>query len=293
MASIRRHIGGRRIPAVVAIVSLALGSGCARQAPADPASGSDIQFPADWAWSADVAPVTAQNGMVATVDDYATQAGLQVLEDGGNAVDAAVTVSLVLAVTHSSAGNIGGGGFMVLRNADGTTAALDYREKAPLKASHDMYLDENGKLTNKSLLGPLAVGVPGSVAGLWKAHQRYGKTDWAKLVQPAIDLADGYVVREEQHRMIAGSADAIRDFPTTASIFLPGGDVPAVGDTLHQADLAATLRRIQKDGPDDFYKGKTADLIVAEMEKDGGLITRQDLEQYEAKWQDPVQFSYR
>jgi gamma-glutamyltranspeptidase/glutathione hydrolase len=249
--------------------------------------------PADWPYSLDAAAVQATHGMVISTDRYASDVGVAVLRSGGNAIDAAVATAFALAVVNPEAGNIGGGGFMVIRLADGTTAALDFRERAPAAASHDMYLDENGELTDESRVGHRAVGVPGSVAGLWQAHQRYGSLPWRDLVEPAIDLAEGFEVSERQARSLRYYAEDLAEYPGTAEIFLRAGEPPGVGDTLVQADLADTLRRIQEAGRDGFYSGATARLIVAEMQRHGGLITEQDLASYEAAWREPVEFTYR
>jgi gamma-glutamyltranspeptidase/glutathione hydrolase len=259
-------------------------------------AGTSNLFPAGWPYSATATPVTATHGMVVTTDELASQVGVDILKAGGNAVDAAVAVQFALAVVDPEAGNIGGGGFMVVRLADGTSAALDFREKAPLAATANMYLDAKGNVTDKSLVGDLAAGVPGSVMGMWEAHKRFGSLPWARLLQPAIDLAaNGFPVRPRfleslDSRMVQKlSAD-----PASAAQFLPrNGQPPQQGDTLHQPDLAATLRLIQKEGPDGFYKGRTADLIVAEMKRGHGIITQQDLDQYQALWRDPIRFTYR
>ena len=233
--------------------------------------------------------------MVVTTDELASQVGVDVLKAGGNAVDAAVAVQFALAVVNPEAGNIGGGGFMVVRLADGNSAALDFREKAPLAATRDMFLDEAGTLTDKSVVGHLAAGVPGSVRGMWEAHQRFGTVPWKDLLSHAVRLADGFEVRERFLRSL--DPDMVRSlstFAASASQFLPrDGRPPHVGDTFRQADLAATLRRIQTDGPDGFYRGATADLIVAEMRRGGGIISHADLEAYTAAWRDPVSFTYR
>ena len=253
-------------------------------------------FPAGWPYSATAAPVTATHGMVVTTDELASQVGADILKAGGNAVDAAVAVQFALAVVDPEAGNIGGGGFMMVRRADGTTAALDFREKAPLASTANMYLDANGNLTNKSLVGDLAAGVPGSVMGMWEAHKRFGSLPWAKLLQPAVDLAqNGFAVRPRF--LLSLDSSMVRKLsavPASAAQFLTRqGQPPQVGDTLRQPDLAATLRLIQSEGPDGFYRGKTADLIVAEMKRGGGIITHRDLEQYQAVWRDPIRFTYR
>jgi gamma-glutamyltranspeptidase / glutathione hydrolase len=254
---------------------------------------ADIQFPDGWRYSAEDRPVFATSGMVSTAEDHATLAGLRVLEEGGNAVDAAVAVSFALAVTLPRAGNIGGGGFMVIRDADGGAYALDYREKAPLASHRDMYLDEDGELTDRSVLGHLAAGVPGAVAGLWEAHRRFGSLPWERLVQPAVELAEGFEVSEELARSIRGSQRSLALYESTREIFLPGGEPPAPGAIFRQTDLARTLERIRDQGPDGFYRGETADLIVAEMERGGGIITHRDLEEYEAIWREAITFTYR
>jgi gamma-glutamyltranspeptidase/glutathione hydrolase len=241
----------------------------------------------------DAEPVRAEHGMVVSTDAYASEVGVRVLEAGGNAVDAAVATSLALAVVNPEAGNIGGGGFMVIRFADGESAAVDYREKAPLAAHRNMYLDAAGELMEGYVHGHRAVGVPGAVAGLWAAHQRYGVLPWSDVVAPAIDLANGFEVRERQAHSLSRSVEALSVEPATAEIFLPGGTPPAMGATFVQADLAATLGRIQERGRDGFYLGETADLIVAEMERADGLITHADLAGYQAAWREPIVFTYR
>ncbi|MFH1763538.1 MAG: gamma-glutamyltransferase [Gemmatimonadota bacterium] len=250
-------------------------------------------FPDGWPYSADEAPEVGEHGMVVSTDEYASTVGVRILQAGGNAVDAAIATSFALAVVNPEAGNIGGGGFMVIRLADGTTASLDYRERAPSAASRDMYLDENGDLSEASTVGHPAVGVPGTVAGLWAAHQRFGSMSWPELVAPAMELAEGFEIRERQARSFAESEAMLRLFPATEAIFLPGGRLPEVGEWFRQLELAGALGRIAARGHDGFYRGMTADLIVAEMESGGGLITHQDLVQYEASWRDPIRFTYR
>lgn len=234
-----------------------------------------------------------RQGAVSTTDEHATQVGLDILERGGTAMDAAIAVSFALAVVNPSAGNIGGGGFMITREADGATSALDYREKAPLAAYRDMYLDEEGELTDASLVGHLAAGVPGTVMGMWRAHERYGTLPWAELVQPAVELAEGFEVRERFARSIRGAQERLRRFETTRRTFLPDDRPPEVGEIFRQPELARTLARIRDEGPDGFYRGATADLIVAEMERGDGIITHEDLERYDAVWREPVTFTYR
>ena len=252
-------------------------------------------FPAGWMFSEREEPVTASNGMVVSTDELASRIGVDIMRSGGNAVDAAVAVHFALAVVNPEAGNIGGGGFMVTRMADGTAAALDFREKAPLAATRDMYLDEEGDLTEKSVIGHLAAGVPGSVAGMWAAHQRFGSIEWEELVSPAVELANGFEVKERFLGSLSSTmVESLSDFPASAAQFLPrDGQPPLVGDTLRQLHLAKTLGRIRDWGPDGFYKGETADLIVEEMERGGGIITLQDLAEYTAEWREPISFTYR
>ena len=250
-------------------------------------------FPEGWPFAAADAPVTATEGMVASTDAYASQVGVDILAAGGNAVDAAVATGLALAVVNPEAGNLGGGGFMMIRLADGTVFAQDHREKAPLAATRDMYLDEDGNVTDLSVLGHLAAGVPGTVSGLWEAHQRFGTLEWADVVQPAIDLANGFEVTTRLVSTLDAAQNGIRAFAEGARIFLPGNAVPAIGDTFSQPDLAAVLTRLRDQGPDDFYRGETAALIAAEMERGGGIITLEDLDLYETVWREPVAFDYR
>ncbi len=247
-----------------------------------------------WAFPGDRVPVTyGRSGMVSSTDRVASEVGVEVLRRGGNAVDAAVATHFALAVINPEAGNIGGGGFMVLRMADGRTAALDFREKAPLGATHDMYLDPRGELTGRSRIGHLAAGVPGSVAGMWEAHQRFGSLPWAELIEPAVNLAEGIVIHERFAQSLQRFEKELRQYPATAAAFLVGGQAPRVGDRLVQRDLAETLGRIQRAGKDGFYQGRTAALVEAEMRRGGGIITREDLRQYDAVWRDPIMFQYR
>lgn len=272
-------------PRLATLLAVALATAaCAPRAPV---------IPADWPFASDTAPVRAAHGMVVTTDRYASEVGVGILRAGGNAVDAAVATAFALAVVNPEAGNIGGGGFLLLRLADGRAAALDFRERAPLAATHGMYLDANGQLTNASVEGHRAVGVPGSVAGLWEAHRKYGTLPWAEVVAPAIRLAEGLVVRERLALSLAMIGTKLNDFPATARIFLPAGRVLRVGDTLVQRDLAETLRRVQREGRDGFYAGRTANLVAAEMRRGGGLITREDLAAYQPAWREPVRFTYR
>ena len=241
-------------------------------------------------------PVVADSAMVVSAKEEATRVGLDVLKRGGNAADAAIAVHFALAVTLPYAGNIGGGGFLVIRETDGSVHTYDYREKAPLAATADMYLDEEGEILpgRPSWFGARAVATPGSLAGMWLVHERHATMGWAELIAPAIDLADdGFVVDAFTHDVIAGKAEDIRRFPDAAAILLPGGRVPAIGDMLRQPALARTLSLIAEAGPEVFYEGEIADSIASAMVRRGGLITREDLRAYEARERPPITFDYR
>ena len=290
-----RRIRSRTAPlrgAAPAILLLAL-PGCEPPAPPGPFTQSGGVFPDGWPFPPATPPVTARGGMVSTTDEFATRVGLDILAAGGNAIDAAIATGLALAVVNPEAGNLGGGGFMMVRLADGSIHALDHRERAPLAATHDMYLDEDGNVTDKSIVGHLSAGVPGTVAGLWEAHRRFGTMEWADLVEPSIRLAGGFEVTGRLVSTLTAARDRILPFPVSARIFLPGGEVPPIGATFVQPELAVVLTRLRDLGPDDFYRGETARLIEAEMVRGGGIITREDLESYEAIWREPVAFEYR
>ena len=236
---------------------------------------------------------TADSAMVVSASPFATQAGLNVLKAGGNAVDAAVAVAMTLAVTYPAAGNIGGGGFMVAR-INGKNVALDFRETAPKAASRDMYLDDKGNVTSKSVTGALAAGIPGSVAGLFEAHKKYGSKPWAELVKPAAALAgNGFAIDTAFSDDDEGGAKRLGLDSTSAKLFLSDGKFLAVGATWKAPGLAATLTRIAEQGKDGFYAGETADLIVAAMKAGGGIITKADLASYQPLWRTPVEFDYR
>jgi gamma-glutamyltranspeptidase/glutathione hydrolase len=284
--------------ALLPIVPLLLAGGTA--SPAGTRGGAappdtTLRFPSKWEFQRGaMSPVIAARGMVVSTDRVASEVGAEILRRNGNAVDVAVAVHFALAVVNPEAGNLGGGGFMVVRMADGTTAALDFREAAPLKATRDMYLDARGNVSDSlSLVGHLASGVPGSVAGMWEAHKRFGRLPWAELVQPAINLADGIVIHERLAGSLHRNKDILNHYPETQRIFAPGGRELLVGDRLVQPDLAATFRRIQQSGADGFYQGRTAELIEQEMQRGGGLITREDLAAYRAVWREPIRFTYR
>jgi len=244
-------------------------------------------------WTVHATPVTAPKAMVVSAHPLASAAGIDVIKQGGNAIDAAVAVGFALAVVLPDAGNIGGGGFIVHRSAAGQVQAIDYREMAPQSASHDMYLDSAGNVTEQSLTGHLASGVPGSVAGMYEAWKRHGSLPWATLLAPAIRLANGHRVDAERSGDIASDAERLAQFPASRAQFLPGGQAPPPGTQWKQADLARTLQLISDSGPDVFYRGQIADLIVAEMERGHGLITKNDLRRYRPKWRTPIQLRYR
>ena len=256
--------------------------------------GARVTFPFDWAFRGFEPIASGRQGMVSTTDIRATRVGMEVLQAGGNAVDAAVAVGFALQVVFPWAGAIGGGGFMVIRTADGEVAALDFREVAPLRVRPDLYLDMEGRPTDASIVGHLASGVPGTVAGLAEAHRRYGSQPWADLVEPAIDLADnGFTVTERLNRQLTEKKSKLEQFRTARRIFLPGGAPPRVGSTFTQPVLAATLRTIAAEGKDAFDRGSIADRSVQEMRDGDGIITYEDLARYIAKWRDPIVFEYR
>jgi len=246
-------------------------------------------------YAASQVPVAAPNGMVVTAQHLATDVGVRVLQRGGNAIDAAVAVGYALAVVYPAAGNLGGGGFMTARLADGRTFFLDFREKAPLAASADMYLDGDGKVVDGlSTRGQLAVGVPGTVSGLEWARERYGTMKRRALVAPAITLAErGFVLEQGDVEIFAQATADFRHDPASAAIFLKGGEPYAVGQVLVQKDLARTLKAISRSGVDGFYKGPVADALVASSQGGQGLITQADLDQYKTRELPPVECDYR
>lgn len=238
--------------------------------------------------------VIADHAMVVSAHPLATAAGLAVLQQGGNAVDAAVAVQFALAVVYPVAGNIGGGGFMVARMADGQAYALDFREKAPAASSRNMYLDSLGSvIPGLSIRGHLAAGVPGSVAGLLAAHDSLGSLPLAQLIQPAIDLADnGFILTKQQAASINDRRDSIAKYSTEPTVFA-GRASWASGDSIFHSELAHTLRLIRDQGAAGFYAGETADRIVAEMERGNGIMTHEDLLDYRAVWRTPITGTYR
>ena len=238
---------------------------------------------------------TYKNGVVVTAHPEASKVGLEVLKNGGNAVDAAVAVKFALAVVYPNAGNLGGGGFMVYRSGDGETAGLDFRETAPGQAYRDMYLDEEGNpIAELSLRGQLSAGVPGSVDGMVKAHARYGTMDWAALLEPAIQLAqNGFPLTERQATELNRRKQTFEKYNPNGTALLKAEGEWAAGDLLIQEELANTLIQIRDKGRAGFYEGEVAELIVAEMQRGNGIISLKDLKNYEAKWRDPVIGTYR
>lgn len=261
---------------LVGMLSLALAA-CSRDE-----SPSPVAAPAE--------TVETRQAAFAIPDPYAADIAEAILRRGGNAVDAAIATGFAMAVTYIDAGNIGGGGFMLVYQ-DGEAAFVDYREKAPLAAHRDMYLDGNGEvIENATLIGSQAAGVPGTVAGFWAAHQRFGSLPWRDLVEPAVKLArDGFLPAPALVEFIQDTYDWFGDKTNFRDYF---GDI-RVGEPFVQPELAATLERIAGQGPDDFYRGKTAQLIVQQMDRSNGLITAEDLETYSASWRQPLRADWR
>ncbi len=239
--------------------------------------------------------VRAEKGMVVSASAIASAAGVEALKAGGNAIDAAIATGFALAVTHPTAGNIGGGGFMVIRWPDGRTTALDFREKAPLASHARMFLDANGEYSSQIHHNShIAVGVPGTVAGFALAHEKYGRATWADLVTPAVRLAaDGFTVSENLARSLAGVLPSMERYAASVAAYSKNGSPYTAGETLRQPDLARTLERIQRQGRDGFYRGETARLIAAEMRRGGGIMTEEDLARYEAKERTPIRGTFR
>jgi len=240
-------------------------------------------------------PVAAENGMVVTAQHLATRVGVDVLKDGGNAVDAAVAVGYALAVVYPAAGNLGGGGFMTIQLADGRKTFLDFREKAPLAATANMYLDKDGNvIKGASTNGHLAVGVPGTVSGMEMAREKYGTMKRAALLAPAIKFAhDGFVLDQGDIDMLLTATDDFKKDPASAPIFLNKGEPFQVGQKLVQKDLAATLKLISDKGEEGFYKGPVGAAIVASSQAGKGIITQADLDQYKTRELPPVECDYR
>jgi len=296
--------GGKRATPVAEGPSPAPAPAAAPSAPdtTPPAAASAPAFPAppglrvspDWPLFRRLQVTQSPHAMVASAHNLASAVGADILRKGGNAIDAAVAVGFALAVVQPVAGNIGGGGFMVIRLKDGSVYALDYREVAPARARPDMFVDSAGNALVSSLTGHRSVGVPGSVAGMFEAHKRFGRLPWADLIAPAAQLArDGYTLDEIRSKNIGLEAHRLVLFPTSRAQFLVKGEALPPGTLFVQADLARTLQLIADSGPPAFYRGTIAKLIVDEMERGGGLITMDDLARYEVKWRDPLRITYR
>ncbi len=282
--------------ALLIALAVTAGFACRQPAPTLPGpAGPPSGISPDWPLVGQARVVTGRQAMVVSGSPIASEVGRDVLRAGGNAVDAAVAVGFALAVVHPEAGNIGGGGFMIFRLADGTVASLDYREAAPGRATHDMFLDRQREPTALSDKGHLAAGVPGAVAGLVEAHRRFGRLPFSDVIGAAIRLArDGFIVDEYRSRSIDDHRAWLYAFPASRRYFLPdGGQAPAPGSQFVQHDLGRTLEAIRVRGADGFYRGWVADSIVAEMERGGGLISLADLAGYRALWREPVRISYR
>lgn len=235
-----------------------------------------------------------EQAMVVSAHPLASEVGKQIMQQGGNAADAAVAVQFALAVVFPTAGNIGGGGFAVWRSAEGEALSLDFREKAPLRGGRDMYLDADGEvIQGLSTSGHLAAGVPGSVDGMVKLHSKLGSLPWEDLVQPAIDLAEkGFTLTAREARGLNGVKESLATYSSVNPLFITENDW-VEGDTIYWKDLATTLKHIRDKGRSGFYEGEVADLIVAEMERGGGLISHEDLQAYQSQWRDPIRFQYK
>lgn len=250
-------------------------------------------FPADWRLRATQRAASAPRAMVVSSESLATEVGLEILRQGGNAVDASVAVGFALAVTYPEAGNLGGGGYMVIRMAGGRAEALDYREVAPMAATRDMYIDSSGRATTDSRVGYRASGVPAAVAGLAAALEKYGTMPLATVIAPAIRLArEGFRADSALHASVAGDTAVLQRFGG-GRIFMPGGAPVPVGALVRQPALAATLARVAERGARGFYEGETADAIVAELRRGGGIITHADLAAYRPLWRPVLRGSYR
>ena len=244
-------------------------------------------------------PARGKRGMVASQSKEASEIGVDVMKRGGNAIDAAISVALALAVTYPEAGNLGGGGFMLIRFADGRTTAIDYREMAPGRATRDIFVDGKGELIKGeggSTVGYRASGVPGTPAGLDLAFQKYGskKITWSQLVEPSRQLAqNGFILSNRLANLFKSYKETLNKYPDSNRIFLNNGKFFEEGDRLVQPELAQTLARMQRGGAREFYEGETARLIAADMRRNNGLITLEDLKNYQAKERVPLRGTYR
>lgn len=242
-------------------------------------------------YSYGVEPVYGKSGMVSSANEIASRIGVEVLAKGGNAADAAVAVGFALAVVHPQAGNIGGGGFLLIREAaSGKVYAVDYRETAPAAATKDMYLKPDGTVDyDASQIGYLAAGVPGTVRGLGEIHKKFGTMKWGDLIAPAVRLAEeGFRISYQQAESLNSYKESFARFPSSSMFLCPEKRDWEQGDLFVQKDLAATLKKIAENGPDEFYSGDTAEKLVSSMRKNGGIITAEDLAGYEVKWREPL-----
>ena len=285
-----RHSSGAPAPATLPNTPVTMSAAKAAQAIADTAR---VPLPPAWPLKGITNTASAPRAMVASNSALASEAGLEILRAGGNAVDAAVATGFALAVTYPEAGNLGGGGYMLIRLNDGRSFALDYREVAPLASTRNMFLDAKGEATDRSQVGHLASGVPGSVAGLTEALARYGTMPLEKVMAPAIRLADsGFTVDHSFEESIRANAERISPF-AGAAVFMPHGHPLAIGTMFRQPALASTLRAIAANGAAGFYTGPVADAIAAEMKRGGGIISRDDLAHYAPVWHSPLRGTYR
>jgi gamma-glutamyltranspeptidase / glutathione hydrolase len=285
-----------RLITLLLAASFGIGTACAPRSGEPPSVQAPAEAPAEARLEAG-RTVTAPHGMVVSANILASEVGMEVLREGGNAVDAAIATGLALAVVHPAAGNIGGGGFMVIRFPDGRATTIDFREKAPLRAHAEMFVDPaTGEYSPQIHHNShLAVGVPGTVAGFDHAHRQYGSAEWSRLVQPSVRLArDGFLMTETLSRSLAGVVQgSMQPYPASVAAFSRGGTPILPGEVWTQPDLARALERIRTDRRDGFYRGETARLIVAEMERGGGIIALEDLELYQPRERAPVRGTYR
>ena len=274
---------------IAPLVALAIGTAAVAVSPTPAAESTPIRTQVD-------SGVASTTGLVVSTSSIASDIGAAILRKGGNAVDAAVATAFALAVTHPSAGNIGGGGFMVVRLANGEATTIDYRERAPLASTQTMYLDSAGNIVrNRTSTGYLAPGVPGTVRGMEVAHKRFGKLPWRDVVMPAVELAEkGFVLGGLANSLNGEVSRNMTNYAASVAAYgKPGGGQWAATDTIVLRDLGKTLRAIATEGPDVFYKGWIADLVDADMRANGGLISKADLAAYEAKVRAPIRGSYR
>ena len=273
-----------RLLAAGLLPAFTLTAGCGRAPEAPAPARAPVAAPAE------AVAVRSTGGVVVSATEISSRIGRDVLAAGGNALDAAIATGFALAVTHPTAGNIGGGGFIVIRFPDGRTTSFNFREKAPLRAHPEMFLDSAGEYSSRIHHDShLAVGVPGTVAGFALAHERYGSKPWRELVEPAVRLArDGFPVMPGLARSLASVLPSMQRYPASVAAFSRNGVPYEAGEIFKQPDLARTLERIMLQGRDGFYRGETARLIAEEMRRGGGWITEEDLARYEAKEQPPI-----